>query len=121
MFGGEDKLKVEPHESNRKKQRKFFRRQGEPWELMMGGFAREKGCFLISASRAFPVQGQYRTIRKFKVKLSLLGKNRSAVSLSYSWTVSSYQNIMTWLSGYYAGHHVGSLTTVTSSQLGFVK
>lgn len=56
VFGGEGKLKVEPHESNRKKQRKCFRGQGEPWELMMGGFVREKGYFSVSVSRAFPVQ-----------------------------------------------------------------
>ena len=27
VFGGEDKLKAAPHEPNRKKQRKFFRRE----------------------------------------------------------------------------------------------
>lgn len=56
VFGGEDKLKAAPHEPNRKKQRKFFRREWEPWELMMGGFVREKGYFSVSVSRAFPVQ-----------------------------------------------------------------
>lgn len=43
VFGGEGKLKVEPHESNRKKQRKCFRGQGEPWELMMGRICKGEG------------------------------------------------------------------------------
>ena len=73
VFGGEDKLKVEPHESNRKTQRKFFRRQGGPWELMMGGFAREKGYFLISASRAFPVQGAVQNNKEVQSQIVFAG------------------------------------------------
>lgn len=40
VFWSEDELNVEPHETDRKKQRTFIRWKVETWELMMGKFSK---------------------------------------------------------------------------------
>ena len=60
VFWSEDELNVEPHETERKKQRKFIRWKGETWELMMGktfkGEVLPFGQSLKSSSSAGAIQ-----------------------------------------------------------------